>query len=347
MSSNLENDGLVGLRNNDLDCDGLAMVVDDDNYEIMFEGKTYLSYEDYVDAKQSRTAGIFAHSGMLAARLAIVEEMTAPGPRQAKNPRDDVAMPPLLPRKKSSRRTVSEGIDLAATMQSSSPVGLRVIITDGSSSMTTRRSSPLSRPGGTDGSSSAGSLLVSSGDGGDDREDGADSFTVPAFAATFAAECEDDGNDDDDDIGLVSSSVGSLERCIDTTNTSLSSWSQESREKLAEIAKNIKEGGTIYWVQGLCTNLEKSLALGERGLEVLDRPYCPSANFNIRVLKPVAAKLRAKMVFCNIQDVCIRDGVNCMCAMSEEAERMAEVISVIAELAHQKKPAVENLSRKR
>ena len=97
MSSNLENDGLVGLRNNDLDCDGLAMVVDDDNYEIMFEGKTYISYEDYVDAKQSRTAGIFAHSGMLAARLAIVEEMTAPGPRRAKNPRDDVAIPLLLP----------------------------------------------------------------------------------------------------------------------------------------------------------------------------------------------------------------------------------------------------------
>jgi hypothetical protein len=32
MSSNLENDGLVGLRNDGLDRDGLAMVVDDDNY---------------------------------------------------------------------------------------------------------------------------------------------------------------------------------------------------------------------------------------------------------------------------------------------------------------------------
>ena len=105
---------------------------------------------------------------------------------------------------------------------------------------------------------------------------------------------------------------------------------------MAEIAKNIKEGGTIYWVQGLCANLEKSLALGKRGLEVLDRANCPSANFNDRVLKPVAAKLRAKMVFCNIRDVCIRDGVNCMCATSEEAERMAEVISVIDELAHKK-----------
>jgi hypothetical protein len=97
MSSNLENDGLVGLRNNNLDCDRLAMVVDDDNYEIMFEGKTYHSYEDYVEAKRSRTAGIFADSGMLAARLAIAEEMTAPGPRRTKNPRDDLAILPLLP----------------------------------------------------------------------------------------------------------------------------------------------------------------------------------------------------------------------------------------------------------
>ena len=37
MSSNLENDGLVGFRNDDLDCDGLAMVVDD-NSEYNFEG---------------------------------------------------------------------------------------------------------------------------------------------------------------------------------------------------------------------------------------------------------------------------------------------------------------------
>ena len=94
MSSNLENNGLVGLRNDDLNRDGLAMVVDDDNYEIMFEGKSYRSYKDYVQARRSRTAGIFADSGMLAARLAIAEEMTTPGPLRAKNPRDDLAIPP-------------------------------------------------------------------------------------------------------------------------------------------------------------------------------------------------------------------------------------------------------------
>ena len=97
MSSNLESDGLVGLRNDDLDRDGLAIVVDDVNCKIMFEGKSYRSYEDYVQARRSRTAGIFANSGMLAARSAIAEERTAPGPLQAKNPCNDLAIPPLLP----------------------------------------------------------------------------------------------------------------------------------------------------------------------------------------------------------------------------------------------------------
>ena len=73
----------------------------------------------------------------------------------------------------------------------------------------------------------------------------------------------------------VSGSVGSRERCIHTIVTSLSTWSQESREYLAEIAKNIEEGDIIYWVQGLCANREKSLALGERGLEGLDRAILP------------------------------------------------------------------------
>jgi hypothetical protein len=68
MSSNLENNGLVGLQNDDLDRDGLAMVVDD-NCEFTFEGKSYRLYEDYVQAKRSRTTGIFAD--MLAARLAM------------------------------------------------------------------------------------------------------------------------------------------------------------------------------------------------------------------------------------------------------------------------------------
>ena len=71
---------------------------------------------------------------------------------------------------------------------------------------------------------------------------------------------------------------------------SLCSLSQECRgDYLAEFAKNIKEGDIIYWVQGLCANREKSLALGERGLEGFDRAKCPSANFNDNVLKPVAA----------------------------------------------------------
>ena len=83
MSSNLENDGLVGLqndglvglRNDNLDHDGLAMVVDD-NCKFIFEGRSYRSYTDYVQARRSRAAGIFADSGMLAARSAITEGRT-------------------------------------------------------------------------------------------------------------------------------------------------------------------------------------------------------------------------------------------------------------------------------
>jgi hypothetical protein len=151
----------------------------------------------------------------------------------------------------------------------------------------------------------------------------------------------------------VSGSVGSLEQRIHTINSSLSTWLQESRDSLTAFAKNIKDGDIIYWVQGLCPNREKSLALGERGLEGLDRANCPSANFNDRVLKPVATSLRAKILYCNIRDVCIRDGVNCLPTTTEEAKRLAEVIGVISKLAHQKKPnssfrtAVGNLSRRR
>ena len=137
MSSNLENDGLIGLQNDGLvglqhdglDRDGLAMVVDD-NCEFIFEGRSYRSYMDYVEARRSRTAGIFVDSGMLAARSAIAEERTAPGPRRAKNPRDDLAIPPLLPRGKSSRiaRIVSgdydKVIDLAGFFRSDVSFGI-------------------------------------------------------------------------------------------------------------------------------------------------------------------------------------------------------------------------------
>jgi len=114
-------------------------------------------------------------------------------------------------------------------------------------------------------------------------------------------------------------------------DTSLSSWSRE-----AEFVKNIKERDIIYWVQGLCVNREKSHALGERGLEGFDRAKCPSANFNDNVLNPVAASLRAKKVYCNIRDVCIRDTANCLPATPEEAKRLADVICDIAKLAHRK-----------
>ena len=107
MSLNLENNNLVSLQNA-----RLAMVVD--NYgEFTFEGKSYPSHMDYVLAKQSRTADIFANSGMLAARSAMAEGRTAPGPRRAKVPHNDQVMPPLLPQQKSSciARIVSKDYD--------------------------------------------------------------------------------------------------------------------------------------------------------------------------------------------------------------------------------------------
>jgi hypothetical protein len=111
--------------------------------------------------------------------------------------------------------------------------------------------------------------------------------------------------------------------------------------------ENINKRNIIYWVQGLCSNHEKSLSLGERGLGGLDRTKCPSTNFNDHVLKPVAESLRAKKVYCNIQDVCKWDAKNddkkCKPATPDEAESLAKVICVIAEVAHQKKKHLSEL----
>ena len=151
----------------------------------------------------------------------------------------------------------------------------------------------------------------------------------------------------------VSGSVGSLERCIHTIDTSLSTWSQESCDFLAKFVRNIEGGNIIYWTQGLCPNHEKSLALGGRGLEGLDRANCPSANFNDSVLKPVAARLRAKMVYCNIRDVCIRDGVIACPPRLKRQKGWLKLLVSSPNLLTKKKPnssfitAVGNLSRRR
>ena len=67
---------------------------------------------------------------MLAARSAIAKERSVPGPRRAKNTWDDLAIPPLLPQRKSSRiaRKVREdynkGIDLAEFFRSDESFGI-------------------------------------------------------------------------------------------------------------------------------------------------------------------------------------------------------------------------------
>jgi hypothetical protein len=137
---NNDNDGLVDLDNDNdclvgLECDGLVGFECNDTstgsaVTWVFEGRSYRSHTDYIQARQSRTAGIFADFGMLAARSAIAEERTAPGSRRAKNPRDDLAIPPLLPQRKSSHiaRTVSDDydkvIDLAEFVRSDVSFGL-------------------------------------------------------------------------------------------------------------------------------------------------------------------------------------------------------------------------------
>ncbi len=63
----------------------------------------------------------------------------------------------------------------------------------------------------------------------------------------------------------VSGSVGSLERCIHTIDTSLSTWLQESRDSVTAFAKNIKEGDIIYWFRD-CALTVKSLLLLARGV---------------------------------------------------------------------------------
>ena len=142
----LENDSLVGLQNNNVDCDGLAVamaMVVNDNCEFIFEDRPYQLYTDYVQARRSWTAGIFANSGMLAARLAIAEERTTAGPRRVKNPRDDLLIPPLLPQRKSSRiarkvnKDYNKGIVLAEYVRSDVSFDIRGALT---------RTGPFIRP---------------------------------------------------------------------------------------------------------------------------------------------------------------------------------------------------------
>jgi hypothetical protein len=142
---------------------------------------------------------------------------------------------------------------------------------------------------------------------------------------------DDRGGIDGDSIslgvgGLVDNRVNGVKRCIQRLTHFYARGHKSVVNTWLILQKKNKEGEIIYWVQGLCANHEKSLALGERGLEGLDRAKCPSANFNDNVLEPVAASLHAKMVYCNIWDVCIWDGVNCLPATAEEAKRLAEVI---------------------
>ena len=253
MSSNLENDGLVGLRNDNLNRDGLAMVIDDDNYEIMFEGKTYLSYKDYVEAKQSQTAGIFADSGMLAARLAIAEERTAPGPRRAKNLRDDQAIPRLLPRQKSSRiaRTVSEDPPLPEMIfpdaEHNFPAdGLNLESLD---SVITFHARMCNAEGCNGPCNHDGKIITgSSFDSDDDKDDHGPSDHL------------DDEDDSMEPVPVTASKPASeamiaelKEKCINTINDKLTTFPASLQGDFNERVRTAVIGERFYWCQGCAT----------------------------------------------------------------------------------------------
>jgi len=340
MSSNLENDGLVGLQNNDLDCDSLTMVVDD-NCKFDFEGKLYRSYSDYVHARRSRAAGIFANSGMLAARSAIAEERTAPGPRQAKNPRDDLAMPLLLPRRKSSRitRTVSEDPPLPEMIF---PDALHNFLADGLNlesldSVITFHVRMCNAEGCNGPCNHDGKIITgASFDSDDDEDDHGPSDHL-----------------DDEDYSMESAPVTASKpaseamiaelktKCINTINDNLATFPASLRGDFIERARTAVIGEKFYWCQGLCDYYTKSLMSGET-LEGVDRSKCPSAQFNDQILVRIAQTLATGIMFCNFRGECKRkpDGKNCMEPTPEEAIKIVEVIIAFARLADALRGAV-------
>jgi hypothetical protein len=303
MTSNIKNDGLVGLENDDLDCDGLAMVVGD-NYEFNFEGKSYRLYEDYVQAMSSRTAGIFANSGMLAVRLAIAEEMTAPGPRRTKNPRDVLALPPLLPRQKSCRiaRAVSEDPPLPEMIF---PDAVNNFLADGLNlesldSVITFHVRMCNAEGCNGPCNHDGKIITSeSFDSDDDEDDHGPSDHL-------------DDEDDSMEPAPVTASKPALEamiaelkeKCINTINDKLATFPASLRGDFIERARTAVIGEKFYWCQGLCDYYTKSLMSGKT-LEDVDRSKCPSAQFNDQILVRVAQTLATGIMFCNFRGECI------------------------------------------
>jgi hypothetical protein len=289
MSLNLDNDGLVGLRNDDLDCDGLAMVVGD-NCEFNFEGKSYRSYTDYLQARQSRTAGIFTNSGMLAARSAIVEEMTAPGPRRAKNPRDVLAIPPLLPRRKSSRiaRTVSKDPPLPEmifpdAVHNFLADGLNLESLDSVITFHARmcNAEVCNGPCNHDGDFITGASF----DSDDDKDDHGPSDHL------------DDKDDSMEPVPVTASKPASeamiaelKEQCINKINDKLATFPASLRGDFIERARTAVIGEKFYWCQGLCDYYTKSLMSGKT-LKDVDLSKCPSAQFNNQILVRIAQTL--------------------------------------------------------
>jgi hypothetical protein len=273
-------------------------------------------------------------SGMLAARLAIAEEMTAPGPKRAKNPRDDLVMPPLLPQQNSSRiaRTVSEDPPLTEmifpdTVHNFLDEGLNLESLDSVITFHVRtcNAEGCNGPCNHDGKIITGSSFDSDDDeddhGPSDHLDDKDDSMEPAPVTAPKPASE--------------AMIAELkEKCINTINDKLATYPASLRGDFIERVRTAVIGERFYWCQGLCDYYTKSLMSGET-LEDVDRSKCPSAQFNYQILVRIAQTLATGIMFCNFRGEYKHtpDGKNCMNPTPEEAIDIVEVIIAFARLA--------------
>jgi hypothetical protein len=278
---------------------------------------------------------------MLAARLAIAEEMTAPGPRRTKNPRDVLALPPLLPRRKSCRiaRTVSEDPPLPEMIF---PDAVNNFLADGlnleSLDSVIAFHARMCNTEGCNGPCNHDGKIITgaSFDSDDDEDDHGPSDHL-------------DDEDDSMEPAPVTASKPALEamiaelkeKCINTINDKFATFLASLRGDFIDRARTAVIGEKFYWCEGLCDYYTKSLMSGKT-LEDVNRSKFPSSQFNDQILVRVAQMLATGIMFCNFRGECKRtpDGKNCMNPTPEEAIKIVEVINAFARLADTLRGAV-------
>jgi hypothetical protein len=271
---------------------------------------------------------------MLAARLAIAEEMTAPGPLRAKNPRDDLAIPPLLPQRKSSRiaRTVSKDPPLPEIIFPDAVHNFHAdsLNLESLDSVITFHARMCNAEGCNGPCNHDGKIITGTSFDSDDDEDDHGPSDHPGD--------EDDSMEHAPVTALKPASEAMIaelkEKCNSTINDNLATFPASLRGDFIERARTAEIGERFYWCQGLCDYYTKSLMSGKT-LEGVDRSKCPSAQFNDQILIRIAQTLSTGIMFCNFRGECKRtpDGKHCMNPTPEEAIEIVEVIIAFARLA--------------